>query len=75
MCASSLKESRLNDLATKTGRPPDKLVEDAMSGYLEELSEVRSLLDTRYDDIQSGRVKPVGGEDRPSASGERRTLA
>ena len=56
-------ESRLNDLATKTGRRPDELVEDAMAGYLEELSRVRNLLDRRYDDIQSGKVKPIDGEE------------
>ena len=56
-------ESRLNDLATKSGRPADDLVEDAMAGYLQEVVEVRRSLDTRYDDIKSGKVKPVDGED------------
>lgn len=55
-------EDRLQQLAAKTGRPPEELVEDAMAGYLAELTEVRNLLDTRYDEIQSGRVKPVDGE-------------
>ena len=55
-------ESRLNELATKTGRPTDALVEDAMAGYLEELAGVRNMLDGRYDDIKSGRVKPIDGE-------------
>ena len=56
-------ESRLNELATKTGRPADELVEDAMAGYLQELADVRNTLDSRYDDIQSGRVKPIDGEE------------
>jgi predicted DNA-binding protein len=55
-------ESRLNELASKSGRPTDDLVEDAMSGYLGEVAEVRDMLDSRYDDIKSGRVKPVDGE-------------
>ena len=55
-------ESRLNELATKTGLPTDALVEDAMAGYLEELAGVRNMLDSRYDDIKSGRVKPIDGE-------------
>jgi hypothetical protein len=38
------------------------LVEDPMAPYLVEVAEVRSLLDTRYDDIKSGRVKTVDGE-------------
>ena len=55
-------ESRLNELASQSGRPKDELVEDAMAGYLAEANEVRSLLDSRYDDIKSGRVKPIDGE-------------
>jgi len=56
-------ESRLQELAASTGRAPEDLVEDAMSGYLAELSEVRKTLDGRYDDIKSGRVAPIEGED------------
>lgn len=56
-------ESRIQELAAKTGRAPDDLVEDAMTGYLQELAQVREMIDTRYDDLQSGRVKPVGGEE------------
>jgi predicted DNA-binding protein len=55
-------ESRLQDLASKSGRPTDDLVEDAMAGYLAEVAEVRSMLDSRYDDVKSGRVKPIDGE-------------
>jgi predicted transcriptional regulator len=56
-------ESRLQELAATTGRAPDELVEDAMTGYLAELTQVRNLLDGRYDDIKSGRVQPVDGEE------------
>jgi predicted transcriptional regulator len=55
-------ESRLQELASQSGRPTDDLVEDAMAAYLAEVTEVRTLLDARYDDIKSGRVKPVDGE-------------
>ena len=55
-------ESRLNELASKSGRPTDELVEDALAGYLEEVAEVRKMLDSRYDDIKSGRVKAIDGE-------------
>jgi len=34
-----------------------------MAGYLQELSEVRAMLDGRYDDLKSGRVKPVDGDE------------
>ncbi len=56
-------ESRLQELAARTGRPPDELIEDAMTGYLAELTQLRNTLDRRYDEIKSGRVKPVDGEE------------
>ena len=55
-------ESRLTELASRTGRATDDLVEDALSGYLAEIAEVREMLDGRYDDVKSGRVKPIDGE-------------
>ena len=56
-------ESRIQELSAKTGRAPDDLVEDAMAGYLQELTQVREMLDNRYDDLKNGRVKPVDGEE------------
>jgi len=55
-------ESRLQELAQQTGRAPNDLIEDAMAGYLKELGETREMLDNRYDDLKSGRVKAVDGE-------------
>jgi predicted DNA-binding protein len=55
-------ESRLTELASRSGRATDDLVEDALSGYLAEIAEVREMLDGRYDDVKSGRVKPIDGE-------------
>ena len=55
--------SRLHELVKKTGRPAGDLIEDAMAGYLEELSTVRTMLDSRYDDFESGAVKPIDGEE------------
>lgn len=56
-------ESRIEELAAKTGRAPNDLIEDAMAGYLEELAQLRSTLDNRYDDLKSGRIKPIDGEE------------
>ena len=56
-------ESRIQELATETGRAPGDLIEDAMAGYLQELAQVRRMLDSRYDELKSGRVKPVDGEE------------
>jgi hypothetical protein len=33
-----------------------------MAGYLAEVVEMRNMLDSRYDDVKSGRVKPIDGE-------------
>jgi len=55
-------EKKLNDLAAKTGRGADQLVQDVVAGYVEELAGVRDMLDTRYDDLKTGRVKPIDGE-------------
>jgi hypothetical protein len=52
----------VEDLASRSGLPTDDLMEDAMAGYLQEVTEVRQMLESRYDDIKSGRVKPVEGE-------------
>ena len=56
-------ESRLRELSATTGRAPADLVEDAMSGYLEELTRTRKMLNSRYDEIKSGQVKPIDGEE------------
>jgi hypothetical protein len=34
-----------------------------MAGYLLEVAQVGEMLDGRYDDLKSGRVKPVDGEE------------
>ncbi len=56
-------EYRLQEIARKSGRAPNDLIEDALAGYLQELAQVREMLDGRYDDLRSGRVKPVDGEE------------
>jgi len=56
-------EARLDQLATETGRPKDEFVQDAMAGYFDELARVRETLDRRYDDIKSGRVQLIDGEE------------
>lgn len=55
-------EPRIAQWASETGRPADELVEEALAGYLSELAEVREMLESRYDDIVSGKVELVDGE-------------
>jgi predicted transcriptional regulator len=54
---------KLNELAASSGRTPNEIAEDALAGYLGELVTVRKRLDSRYDDLKSGRVKALDGED------------
>jgi hypothetical protein len=54
---------KLHDLATRSGKAPEDIVEDALAGYLEEVASVRETLDGRYDDLKSARVKPIEGEE------------
>jgi len=56
-------QGKLDRLVQETGRSADEFVQDAMAGYVDELSEVRGTLDSRYDDLKSGRVKVVAGEE------------
>ena len=54
---------KLNDLAATSGRAPEDIVEDALVGYLEEVLSVRKALDSRYEDLEGGRVKLIDGEE------------
>ncbi len=56
-------EKQLKDLSAQSGRGTDDLVEDAMAGYLREVLEVRGMLSSRCDGLESGRVKPISGDD------------
>jgi predicted transcriptional regulator len=54
---------KLKDLAATSGRAPEDNVEDALAGYFEKAASRRGTLDSRYDDLKSGRVKPINGEE------------
>ena len=56
-------QKKLMDVATKTGRQIDDLVQEAVAGYVDELTAVRSMLESRYDDVKSGRVDPIDGDE------------
>ncbi len=56
-------QAKLDQLATETGRPKDEFVRDAMAGYFDELAQVRDMLNSRYDDIKSGKAKLIPGEE------------
>jgi len=54
---------KLKDLAETSGRALGDIIEDALAWHLEEVASVRKTLDSRYDDLNSGRVKPIDGEE------------
>ena len=56
-------QAKLEPWASQTGRPAEELVEDVMAGYFDELAQVRETLDSRYDDIKSGKVKLIPGDE------------
>ena len=56
-------QAKLDQLVSETGCPPEKFVEDALAGYVPEFAETRELLDSRNDELKSGRVKPIDGEE------------
>ena len=60
---TSETEKKLKDLSAQSGRGTDDLVEDATAAYVDELLRTRDMLNSRYDDLKSGRVSPIDGEE------------
>ena len=57
-------EKRLHALAEQSGGGTvDELVQDVIEEYFGDLAKARQTLDSRYDDLESGRVKPVPGDE------------
>ena len=56
-------EKKLKDLSAQSGRGADELLQDALAGYFEEVTQTGEMLDSRYDDLKSGRVKPIPGNE------------
>ncbi|MFN7919524.1 MAG: hypothetical protein U0Q16_05470 [Bryobacteraceae bacterium] len=56
-------QAKLDRLARESGRAAADLVHDAVAGYVDELADTRQMLDSRYDDIKSGKVKLIPGDE------------
>lgn len=56
-------QAQLEELARESGRSSADLVEDAMIGHFDELAHTRQMLDRRFDDLESGKVQPIDGEE------------
>jgi hypothetical protein len=57
------EQARISQIASSAGRGAGEFVREVMTGYLDDLGEVREMLDSRYEDIKTGRVKPIDGEE------------
>jgi hypothetical protein len=55
-------EKKLNDLAGLSGRPAEELVQGRRCRSRRRIGGTREMLDSRYDDLKSGRVMPIDGE-------------
>ena len=71
-------QAKLDRWVTETGRGPDELVEDAMAGCFDVFARTREMLNSRYDDLKSGRVKPISRDEvcahfREKSAAARRT--
>ena len=52
-------ENKLKDLAAESGPgTADDLVQVVVESYFDELAQARDMLNSRYDDLKSSRVKP-----------------
>ena len=56
-------QAKLDEMARESGCRSEDLVEDAINGYFDELAYTREMLDRRYDDLESGKVKLISGEE------------
>ncbi len=56
-------EKTLRDLAAKSGHTTaEQLVQEVVEGYFDELARTPDMLNTRYDALKSGKVKPITGD-------------
>jgi hypothetical protein len=69
-------ERKLRDLAGQSGRgTPDEIVQDVVEGHFDELAQAREMLNSRYDDLKGGRVKPIPGGEVEAYSREKSAAA
>jgi hypothetical protein len=63
------------ELQAKIDQLAEKLIADALTGYVAELTQTREMLDSRYDDLKSGKVKPIPGDEVESYFREKSAAA
>ena len=56
-------QAKLEHMVRESGRAAVELVKDVVAGYMDELAGTREMLNSRYDDINSGKVKLIPGDE------------
>ena len=56
-------QAKLDRLAEVSGCRSEELVQDAVTGMVADLARTREMLDGRYDDLDSGQVELIDGEE------------
>jgi len=56
-------QAKLDEMARESGCRSEELVEDAINGYFDELAYTGEMLDRRFDDLESGKVQLISGDE------------
>jgi hypothetical protein len=56
-------QAKLEQMVRDAGRQPAEVIEDAVGGLYDELAYTREMLDRRYDEMESGKVQGIDGEE------------
>ena len=56
-------QARLDQMARDAGRQPTEVIEDAVVGLYDELAYTREMLDRRCNEMESGKVQGIDGEE------------
>jgi hypothetical protein len=56
-------QTKLEQMARDTGRPSDELMANVVTDFFDDIDSMRVTLDRRYDDLESGRVKLIPGDE------------
>jgi hypothetical protein len=56
-------QAKLDQMARDAGCQPAEVIEDAVIGLYDELAYTREMLDRRYDEMESGKLQGIDGEE------------
>jgi predicted transcriptional regulator len=56
-------QAKLEQMAREAGRQPAEVIEDAVIGLFDELAYTRETLNRRCDEMESGEVQGIDGEE------------